>query len=52
MHAEALEVIKSIIQGVNFQLATIAGSRINLADCQTAAKPAVSSRIYFPGKFS
>jgi hypothetical protein len=37
--AEALEVVEGVIEGVDLQLATIAGAGIDLSDRETAAEP-------------
>jgi hypothetical protein len=38
--AETLQIVKRILQGVDFQFAAVARAGIDLADRQAAAKPA------------
>ena len=47
---EPLEIVEGVVQRVDFQLAAIARSGINLADGEAAAEPALRGTIEIAGK--
>ena len=38
--AEALDVVEGVVERVDLELAAVAGTRVDLADAETAAEPA------------